>query len=142
MSRPLVVDASFAFRLVLPGPGQATYRSLMAEWLEDGYELVAPSLWIYEMTSALCKVVRSGQITPEEGARAVALAQTLGVELVVPDREQARSAFDWTIRLKRAAAYDSFYLALAERLRCPLWTADRRLCAAVDQPWVRCVGKP
>jgi hypothetical protein len=35
------------------------------------------------------------------------------------------------------AAYDSFYLGLAERLGCELWTADRRLRNAVDLPWVR-----
>ena len=29
------------------------------------------------------------------------------------------------------------YLALTESLGCELWTADRRLCNAVDLPWVR-----
>ena len=54
---------------------------------------------------------------------------------------QARLAFDWTVRLKRAAAYDSFYLALAETMECELWTAEKRLCNAVDQPWVRWAGE-
>jgi hypothetical protein len=31
-------------------------------------------------------------------------------------------AFAWTLRLDRAAAYGSFYLALAEELVCDLWT--------------------
>jgi predicted nucleic acid-binding protein len=47
----------------------------------------------------------------------------------------------WTLRLNRAAAYDSFYLALAERLGCNLWTADRRLWQAVSAGWVRLVGE-
>ncbi len=51
-----------------------------------------------------------------------------------------RLAFDWTVRLNQAAAYDSFYLALAEALRCELWTADQHLYDAVGQPWVRWVG--
>jgi predicted nucleic acid-binding protein len=42
--------------------------------------------------------------------------------------------------LNRAAAYDSFYLALAETLQCELWTADRRLRSAIDLPWVRWAG--
>jgi hypothetical protein len=41
--------------------------------------------------------------------------------------------------LDRAAAYDSFYLALTESLGRELWTADRHLCSAVALPWVRCV---
>ena len=46
-------------------------------------------------------------------------------------------AYDWTLRLRRAAAYDSFYLALAETLGVDLWTTDRRLRTAVDLPWVQ-----
>jgi hypothetical protein len=43
-------------------------------------------------------------------------------------------------RLKRAAAYDSYYLALAESLNCDLWTTDSRLVNAVKLRWVRLVG--
>ncbi len=140
MPEPLVVDASFTFRLVLPGPEQDRFRLLVDGWLREGYELHAPTLWVYEMTSALCKAVRFGELTPEEGRHALALAQTLGIQLIPPDIDQVRTAFDWTLRLERAAAYDSFYLALAESLRCDLWTADRHLRNAVEQSWVRCVA--
>lgn len=58
----------------------------------------------------------------------------------MPDEAQVALAFDWTRRLNRIAAYDSFYLALAESLQCDLWTADRRLQGAVGQPWLHCVG--
>lgn len=46
----------------------------------------------------------------------------------------------WLLRLDRAAAHDSFYLALAEELECDLWTADRHLVGAVDVAWVRVAG--
>ena len=107
-----------------------------------GYEMHAPSRWVYELTSALCKTVHFGQITAQEGLRTLALAQRLGVRLVAPDDELVRSAFNWTLRLNRAAAYDSFYLALAEDLGCDLWTADRHLVRAVDLPWVRLAVTP
>ena len=140
MPEPLVVDASLVFRLLLPGSHQAEVQSLVARWLADGYEMHAPSLWAYELTSALCKTVHFGQVTAEEGARTLALALRLGVRLVVPDDGLVRRAFAWTLRLERAAAYDSFYLALAEELGCDLWTADRRLARAVGLPWVRAAG--
>ena len=142
MPKPLVVDASFVFRLILPGPYQADLQLLVAGWLADGCEMQAPSLWVYEITSALCKTVHFGQITAEEGEDALALAQHLGVRSVAPSGELVQSAFQWTRRLDRAAAYDNFYLALAEGLQCALWTADRRLCHAVDLPWVHLVGAP
>jgi predicted nucleic acid-binding protein len=142
MPKPLVVDASLVFRLILPGPHQADVQSVVAGWLADGYEMHAPSLWVYELTSALCKTVHFGQITAQEGEHALALAQHLGVRSVTPYDEMVQSAFQWTRRLDRAAAYDSFYLALAEGLQCELWTADRRLCKAVDLPWVQLAGAP
>jgi predicted nucleic acid-binding protein len=73
--------------------------------------------------------------------QALQLSAELEVQLIQPDQELVIQAFDWTLRLKRAAAYDSFYLALARCLDCDLWTADRRLANAVGEPWVRYMGK-
>ena len=137
MTTSLVVDASFAVRLLLPGTEQSAYQDRASQWTARGIELVAPTLWLYEVTSALAKIVRYGDLGPQEAKNALALASQLGVRLVPPDEALAHSAFDWTIRLGRAAAYDSFYLALAERLECELWTADRHLRNAVGLSWVR-----
>ena len=119
---------------------QASFRELARQWKHDGAILYAPTLWLYEMTSALCKVVRMRELTPAEGRQTLALVHRLGVQLIPPDDALARSAFEWTVRLNRTAAYDSFYLALAEALQCELWTADRRLHRAVDLAWVRSAG--
>jgi len=138
----LVIDASCAVTLVVPGPAQSRYEALFAGWKRAGYDLYAPGLWIYEVTSALCKAVRLGGLTTSEAERCLTQALNLGVRLVPADDEQVRTAFAWTQQLNRAAAYDSFYLALAESLGCDLWTADQRLRNAVATPWVRLVGAP
>ena len=65
-----------------------------------------------------------------------------GSRVAAPDDELVRKALAWTLRLGRAAAYDSFYLALADRLGCDLWSADWYLARAVDVAWVRVVGAP
>jgi len=139
MSKYLVIDASFAFRLMLPGAHQKRCQALVTQWHTDGYVLCAPALWLYEITSALCKVVHFGQITRDEGQQALTLAQKLGVQLFAPDDAQTISAFDWTIRLQCAAAYDSFYLALAKTLRSELWTADKRLVNAAGVSWIHLI---
>lgn len=139
MSKHLVIDASFAFRLLLPGPHQERCQTLVAQWHREGYVLYAPTLWLYEITSALCKGVHFGQITRDEGRQALTLAQKLGVQLLSPDDAQTTLAFDWTMQLKRAAAYDSFYLALAKRLRSELWTADKRLVNAAGVSWLHLI---
>lgn len=141
MTKSLVVDASFAVRLILHSPEQAPFRDLAEGWQRDGVELYAPTLWLYELTSALRKLMRAGELAPAEARQALALAQQLGVELVAPDDALAQAALEWTVRLNLGAAYDSSYLALAEALQCELWTADRHLCRAVDLAWVCCVGE-
>jgi predicted nucleic acid-binding protein len=137
MPGTLVVDAGLALSLVLPSPEQARLQALADGWRRDGAALVAPDLWLYEVTSALAKAVHFEVLTEDEGRRALGLLHKLEVRLVPPDATQAALAYDWTLRLRRAAAYDSFYLALAETQGADLWTTDRRLRAAVDLPWVR-----
>ncbi len=139
MSKYLVIDASFAFRLMLPGAHQKRCQALVTQWHTEGYVLCAPALWLYEITFALCKVVHFGQITRDEGQQILILAQKLGVQLFPPDDAQTIAAFDWTIRLQRAAAYDSFYLALAKTLRSELWTADKRLVNAAGVSWIHLI---
>ncbi len=132
----VLIDASFAFRLLLSGPLQSRARELVDGWLGEGYQLMAPSLWLYEITSALCKSVHFQGLSEDEGRLALNLAHSLGVHLVMPDEELSAHAYTWTLSLGRASAYDSFYLALAERLGCELWTADKRLANAAVRPWV------
>jgi predicted nucleic acid-binding protein len=48
------------------------------------------------------------------------------------------------IKSSRVAAYDCFYLALAQRLDTEFWTADRPLSRAAlqaDAPWVKWIGE-
>ena len=64
------------------------------------------------------------------------LAQGLDLQLIHPDDTLVELAYDWTRRLNRTAAYDSFYLALTESLSAEFWTADKRLANVVNAPWV------
>ena len=53
-------------------------------------------------------------------------------------------AFDWATRLNQLPVYDSFFLALAEKLDAEFWTADRRLVNGARQvgvEWVHWVGE-
>ena len=140
MSMLLVVDASFTIKLVLPNPEQARCRELMAEWMQNGVTLYAPTLWLYEVTSALTKAVHFEILTEIEGRQALKLAQALDLQLIHPDNTLVELAYDWTRRLNRIAAYDSFYLALTESLSAEFWTADKRLANAVSVPWVQYIA--
>ena len=136
----LVVDASFTIKLILPNPEQSRCRELIAEWMQNGVTIYAPTLWLYEVTSALTKAVHFDILTEAEGLQALQLAQALDLQLIHPDNTLVELAYDWTQRLDRAAAYDSFYLALTESLSAEFWTADHRLASVVNAPWVRTIS--
>ena len=121
----VVIDASVAMKSILPNPLQEQCLALVESFTDS--QPVAPSLWAYETTSVITKAIHFGQITETEGRQVLNQLNMLDVHLFVPDGNLNRSAFEWTLRLKRASAYDSYYLALAETLGCDLWTADHRL---------------
>lgn len=134
----VVVDASIVVHATVQGPRQEACMAQLGHLAEVG-RLSAPSLWLYEVASTLGKLAHFGNLTTEEAETALGDSQDLGVELFVPDLDGQRRALAWSQRLGRAAAYDGFYLALAERLGCELWTTDLRLVRATDVPWVRAV---
>ena len=141
MSRQFVViDANFAVKTVIPNVMRDQCCATLNDLMREGNVLEAPTLWAYETTSAICKAVHFGYLTEDEGWWALRQLAALDVTLRSPDATDNHNAMKWTLTLKRAAAYDSYYLALAERLGCELWTADQRLVNAADQSWVRWVG--
>jgi predicted nucleic acid-binding protein len=137
MTGELVVDANLVVAALGMGPDRQVCHDLFAKWAADRRRLCSPTLCLYEVTSTISKLVRFGEMKLQEGKRALALFESLSIQVMAPNLDQARLAFDWTVRLQRAAAYDSFYLVLAQELGCELWTADRRLCEAANVPWVR-----
>ena len=137
MTTSLVIDANLAFRYLLPGEAHEQLRPLFHQWEAQGVTLIAPTLWAYELASIISKTVHFGHLTKAEGEALLQMAGSFTVQLVPPDGALLNRAYTWTRRLNRAAAYDSFYLALAECLNCDFWTADLRLANVASQPWIK-----
>lgn len=133
----VVVDASIVIKSVLPDPLRESCRALLASLAAS--ERLAPTLWAYEVTSAVSKAVRRGLVTQNEGQRVLSHIPHLNIHLIPPEEAQRRAAFEWGLRVNLPTVYDSFYLALADSLDCDLWTADQRLFGALSLPWVRWV---
>ena len=93
--------------------------------------LMAPSLLASEVGSALWKAVRRGDVV-----RADALAAIRSVlrpfNRLVPNEELHMRALEIAVDLKHPIN-DCFYLALAERERAPLISADKRLLTAAKK---------
>jgi predicted nucleic acid-binding protein len=120
----LVVDASVAVKWVLHEP--ATERAVALR--DSDGDLIAPSLVHAEIGGALWRASLRGDITAPEAARALnaAIAHYSRIILLA---ELADTALELAIELRQPID-DCFYLALAQRERCALVTADRRLMSA------------
>jgi len=119
----IVVDASAAVAGVLNDG--AARRTLAVEPLH------APHLVDSEVASALRRRVTAQQLDPASGWNALDAWRRLGLT-----RYPVFGLLDrvWELR-DNLSASDASYVALAERLDCPLLTADARLSRA---PGVRC----
>ena len=143
-SSVVVIDSSTAIYVVLDYPLSSQVEALWKSWIDADVKIVAPRLWLNEVTSAIHKVFMLKRIHEERALDALIAILSLGVELVEEDTALCLDAFAWATRLKHLPAYDSFYLALAEQSNAAFWTADKRLANRARQlgaAWVSWVGE-
>lgn len=132
LKESIVLDAGTVVSSFIPNEHRALLRERLRQWQRDETIFYAPSLWVYETTSTVSKLQHFKSLSPDDAQRTLRLIQKFPIHIIEPDISMIQAAFEWTNRLKRAAAYDSFYLVLARHLDCTLWTIDRRLVNAVN----------
>jgi predicted nucleic acid-binding protein len=122
-----VVDASVAVDWVAPDADPALPAvALLARLAADDAELLAPRLLMEEVSNALLTGVRRRRWSGVAADAAQALLRTLPVRLVDEPRDLER-AWDLARRYDNHPIYDLLYVALAERRRTQLITADATL---------------
>lgn len=129
----LVVDSSVAVKWVVPEVLSDRADRLLA----GGDELLAPDLLPVEAANALWRKTARREISPGEADRALAMLLESGIEFRPVGPLLGRA-----MRLARRLAhpvYDCVYLALAERERVPLVTADVRLLGRVAKRRLRVI---
>ncbi|HQY32097.1 MAG TPA: type II toxin-antitoxin system VapC family toxin, partial [Thermomicrobiales bacterium] len=120
--------------------GPNPYRSLVTGWLTESIEVHTPSLLRFEVTSALWRIENTGQSPPQSAEQFLEIFGLLSIRYNDHGSDHA-SAVGFARRFKLSKAYDAHFLAVAERIGAPFWTADERLVKAVgnELPWVNLV---
>ncbi len=133
----MCIDASVALKLVVVEEDSDVARSLWRQWSRDDLWPVAPALLLFECVSALRRLVARGILHERAAQTALQRLLEMPIGLPAPD-DLVKTTWELANRFNRPQAYDSFYLALAELLGIPFWTADRRVYNAVhsELPWV------
>ena len=141
MTSQICIDSGILLKLVLHEPDSHLAEALWRSWVMDGVQLVAPYLFGFEVTAVIRKVTYQGLLTPAIGEQVLKKALEFDVTLQTFTGIHERA---WTLaaQFNRPTAYDTHYLALAEKVACPFWTADRRLFNVVHQQltWVHWLG--
>lgn len=116
-----VVDASVVVDLLVEHPRAAGVRAALED--VDG---VAPMLLDAEVLHAITRYVRRGEMSERRAGQALELLSQAAIERF-PIAPLVHDA--WALR-HNVSSYDAFYVALAQRLGCPLITCDRALAGA------------
>ncbi len=124
MNHVVCVDASVAVKWVIPEDHSASALQLLDEAIEAGVQMVAPPHIIAEVTNAIFKRLRSGELDRDGALLRAASFAGIPLQLVHP-----QGLMEWAIGLSDDFSwdtpYDAMYLAVGELLDCRVWTADR-----------------
>ena len=143
MRDTVVVDTSIAIKWVLREDDSQTAFALLTEWTDRDFQVIAPALLAYEITNALHKRIRKGEISLNRAREALAEVLLIGLELdFSQDPAISIRAIELANQYGLSATYDPHYLALAEREGCEFWTADLKMWNAIKGKidWVRYIG--
>lgn len=133
----MCIDASVVLKLVVAEDDSAQAHALWRRLAASGCEPVAPALLLFECVSVLRKLV--ARETLRASAARVAINRLLALPIAFPAPDGlVDCTWQFAAHFRQPQAYDAFYLALADLLRVPFWTADRRLFTAVHRElrWV------
>jgi predicted nucleic acid-binding protein len=126
----LVIDAGFAMLWLSRERGEKAVAEFDVRYRAGQVELHAPELFVIETANVLWKYVRRQTRTVEESVVMFENLRDVPIQLH-RHRDLAVHAFDLALR-RGISAYDASYVALAVREVLPLFTADRKLAAAVE----------
>ncbi len=125
----ICVDASFTINLINSKSMDSPFIKLWENWQQNSANIIAPTLFYYEIINALHRMNQANLLTIEETEKALQDALNLGIVLYESSQFSQLHEMALTLAktLKLSAAYDAHYLALSKLLNAEFYTADKRL---------------
>lgn len=126
-----VLDSGILLATVQAEPYTEHAKALIARLEQEQVQSVAPALLHYEIVSVVLKWVYRELAVQADASRVLDTLLRYPITLYF-DEALLRRGYELAAEHNRPNAYDSQYMALAERLSCDYWTADGRLFNAVN----------
>lgn len=130
MDFKIIIDASVAIKWYVRAEVDAEKAIEMLLDYENGkINLIAPSLFYYEIANAVNTAVLRKRITEYEGQDII--KDLMATDLItLAEAEFIPSAYFYA-RKYNISVYDASYLAIAKEHNAPIYTADRKFYNAV-----------
>jgi predicted nucleic acid-binding protein len=136
-----VLDATVALKWQFEDEeATSAAMALLEDFVEDKIELITPTLFPYEILSAITVAINRKRIGEEAGYRAMNYITSLGIELR-NFHHLIGTAF-YMARQYGLSSYDCAYMALAEKEKCDFFTGDKKLFNSIRNhlPWIKWIG--
>ncbi|RJP23663.1 MAG: PIN domain-containing protein [Candidatus Omnitrophota bacterium] len=117
----IVVDASVVGRWFFT----ESLKDAADHYLHPQYTRYAPDLLIHEFTSIVRHKTQVGIITTAEGIQIIKDFEALKAIQFIPSADLSEKAYQIAVEFDHPV-YDCFYLAVAEKLKSVLITADQQ----------------
>ena len=131
----IIIDASILAKWFLPGEESAEIALRIKDDFAQGtVSIMLPSLIYYEINNLLKSAAVSMRIDPKKALKIYGDFLDLDFEIYTT-KELLKSTFDCAIKYD-ISSYDASYVALAEYLQKPFFTADKNLLNKVKNKFV------
>jgi predicted nucleic acid-binding protein len=130
----IVLDSGILIARLIPEAISEKATAFMDQLERQQIQIVAPMLFRYEMVAVTRKALYQKRIDTSKALVSLDLALSYPINYLV-DEALLRRAYELATLHNRPTAYDSQYLAVAERYQCEFWTADERFYNAINAEW-------
>ena len=120
-----VLDSSIGFKWVVAEPISDKALLLREDYRNTIHELIAPDIFLVEVTHALTRAERQGRVPPPKSG--LLLADVLSTAPILFSFIPLLSRACEISSVMRVGVYDCLYVALAEREKCDFVTTDDRI---------------
>jgi predicted nucleic acid-binding protein len=124
----LVLDSSIGVKTIIPEHDSAKAWQLQSDRRKGIHELLAPDLYLLEVSNILISAHRSGKVAVQD-LPFTYLEMFRQQPVISPVTTYLPNAFKIASQI-RVSVYDAIYLAMSQQESCLLITADQKLINA------------
>lgn len=129
--KEIVIDSSVAVKWFVPQPNSGKAQELLNAYQNSELLLLAPDLIYAEVGNVIWKMSRFQNLVQTDAIAVLEAFRTIEF-LITPSSVLLQEAYRFAAMYERTV-YDSLYVILSLRRKCPFITADEKLANSIGK---------